>query len=546
MRTFSPALVPLALSLAVMTACAAPAPSRAVAAPIAAAATAPDAKPTVDKDAPHGKGAFVPLFEDLVAKVRRYHVFAGGQEAAFERAVPRLRAEVVAAETEAQAMVALAHLQKALGDRHCNLSPPGDVRPMRFGLGIGLHTELEPSGKVRVRVEEILDAALESKLRVGDELLSVDGVPVETWLAEHPFESNALNPDARRSETAEAIVNQTAPWSTTKEGDPRALAFATAGVLTLPFRRPFRYEREESLPSIDDSPPMARIDCTEEAKVPYAGYELASLGVNYCTYRPTAENRAAQGTRIVRFLSFMYPARDPSSQLRWVRVDHDGLVRDLAGAKRVVLDIHENHGGNNPFVFLSWFAKKPWQHERVTVRVSPDFSEDTVRQFLYGDGALTTRYLEAAKRGEPSLSYPFLCSGDGCEGMRGPRPAERVTEAPVGVVTGPECTSSCDALSVIWSELNMGPIVGKQPMHGFTTVRHEFSMRGPDGRSLGLFRVALSHEGFPGKPPLEGAPIRLDWQAPETFATRESWLDASIAEVTTRLGPPPPQAATRR
>jgi hypothetical protein len=110
-----------------------------------------------------------------------------------------------------------------------------------------------------------------------------------------------------------------------------------------------------------------------------------------------------------------------------------------------------------------------------------------------------------------------------------------VTEAPVGVVTGPECTSSCDAFSVIWSEAGMGPIVGKQPMHGFTTVRHEFPMRGPDGRSLGQFRVALSFEGFPGKPPLEGAPIRLDWQAPETFATRTSWLDASVSEVGARL-----------
>lgn len=537
MRTIALSL----LSLVVLASCApgsgGPASARAPKGPRPAglATSGASTKPSEGPDVLRGKGAYLPLFDALVAKVRRYHVFAEGQGAAFERSLDRLRSEAATAETEAEAMVALTHLQKALGDRHCNLSPPSDVRPSRLGLGLALHTEREASGRVRVRVEEVKDPALEAKVRVGDELVTVDGSPVEAWLTEHPFETNALNPDARLSETAHAIVMQIAPWTTVKEGDTRKLVFANAGELTLPFRRPFRYEREESLPGIDDSPAMSSIGCTQDGKVPYAGYELASLGVNYCTYRPKAENRAAQGTRIVRFVSFMYPARDSSAQLRWVRVDHDGLVRDLAGAKRVVLDVHENHGGNNPFVFLSWFAKRPWQHELVTVRVSADFAEDEARQFLYGDGPLTKRYLEAAKRGDGWLTYPFLCTGEGCEGLRGPRPAERVTEAPVGLVTGPECTSSCDALSVIWAEYGMGPIVGKQPMHGFTSVRHEFPMRGPDGRVLGLFRLALSHEGFKGKPPLEGAPIRLDWQAPETFATRESWLDASVAEVDKRL-----------
>lgn len=481
------------------------------------------------------KGAFGPLFDELLANVRRSHVFAEGQAAAFEGALERLRREALEAETEAQALVALNHLERALGDRHCNLAPAGDVRQARLGLGISLHTEREAAGKVRVRIDEIEDPALEAKLRVGDELLVVDGVPVGQWLADHPFESNALNPEARLSETARSIVAQVIPWTTTKEGQLRKLSFANAGETALPFRRPFRYERESKQPDLDASPPMASISCTQEPKSPYSGYELASVGVNYCTYRPSAGNRGAQGTRIVRFLSFWYSGRESSTQLRMVKVDHDGLARDLAGARRVVLDLHENHGGNNPFVFLSWFAKKPWQHEMVTVRVGRDFAEDDVRNFLFGDGELVKRYLAAAQRGESWLTYPFLCKGEGCDGMRGPRPAEHVTEAPVGLVTGPECTSSCDAFSVIWSTYGMGPIVGKQPMHGFTSVRHDLPMRGPNGRSLGLFRIALSHEGFPGKPPLEGTPIQLDWQAPETFATRSSWLDASVVEVASRL-----------
>ncbi len=534
--------VPLVALLVIVCASCAPAGGRSLDTSSAFHRSSPLAAPAAvaksGKSGPDGrfqKGAFAPQFDDLVAKVRRHHVFAEGQSVAFERALERLRHEALDAETEAEGMVAMTHLERALGDRHCNLSPPSDARPARLGLGLSLHTEREPSGKVRVRVESIEDPALEANLHVGDELLAVDDSPVEAWLTDHPFESNALNLDARLSETASAIVMQVLPWTTAKEGQPRKLRFANAGERTIPFRRPFRYEREEDLPDIDSSPPMATVSCMQDGKVPYSGYELASIGVNYCTYRPSASHRAAQGTRIVRFVSFMYPAEETSAQLRMVRVDHNGLVRDLVGARRVVLDLHENHGGNNPFVFLSWFAKKPWQHETVAVRVSRDFSEEEVRHFLYGDGDLTKRYLAGAQRGEEWLAYPFLCKGEGCDELRGPRPSERVTEAPVALVTGPECTSSCDAFSVVWSAYGMGPIVGKQPMHGFTSVRHEFPMRGPDGRSLGLFRVALSREGFPGKPPLEGAPIRLDWQAPETFATRDSWLDASVAEAVSRL-----------
>jgi hypothetical protein len=44
------------------------------------------------------------------------------------------------------------------------------------------------------------------------------------------------------------------------------------------------------------------------------------------------------------------------------------------------------------------------------------------------------------------------------------------------------------------------------------------------------FSLALSWEGFAGKGSLEGKPIALDWEAPDTFEARESWVDASVTE----------------
>jgi hypothetical protein len=276
--------------------------------------------------------------------------------------------------------------------------------------------------------------------------------------------------------------------------------------------------------SPDDSPAMASIGCADEKTSPYPGYDVAAVGGNVCVYR--AHDARSGKAPIVRFLSFLYDLNRGASALRAMKADHDLLARTLAKDTGVVLDIHENHGGYNPFIFLSWFAHAPWGHERVHVRVAPGFSDDDVRSFLFDNDANVAAYKAALAQGESEMSYPFLCTKD-CDSA-GPRPAELVTRAPVAVITGPECVSSCDAISALWSSFHLGPIVGKQPMHAFTTVRHSIPVAGPDNRDLGLFRIGLSWEGFAGKEALEGHAIPLDWEAPETFEGRESWVAESV------------------
>jgi hypothetical protein len=270
---------------------------------------------------------------------------------------------------------------------------------------------------------------------------------------------------------------------------------------------------------------MARIGCADEDSSPYPGYDLAAVGANVCVYR--ARGTHPGGAPVVRFLSFNYDLNHGESALRGMRADHDLLARELARDTRVVLDVHQNHGGANPFLFLSWFAHAPWGHPLVHVRVSDAFSDDQLQSLLWGDGGNIAAYKQARSRGDREVSFYFLCHGD-CE-KEGPRVSELVTRAPVALVTGPECISSCDSIAVTWSAFHLGPIVGKQPMHAFTTVRHELPVTGPDHADLGTFRVALSWDAFAGKPPLEGQTIALDWEAPEAFATRDTWVADAVA-----------------
>jgi hypothetical protein len=65
-------------------------------------------------------------------------------------------------------------------------------------------------------------------------------------------------------------------------------------------------------------------------------------------------------------------------------------------------------------------------------------------------------------------------------------------------------------------------------MHGFTSVRHSLPVAAPDNRDMGRFSIALSWEAFPGGQPLEGQPISLDWQAPESFESRDTWVDDAV------------------
>lgn len=480
--------------------------------------------------------SYVETFDTLATLVETHHVFAEGRRAFWETHKADLRRELAAADTREAALAALRHVQHALGDRHCNLRPPTDANPHYLALGLEVHAA-RVSGHPVVRVSAVKDPALASRIAVGDTLLAIDGVATETWLAEHPFETNALNPVAALQETAEAAVRVLAPWTRVRENDTRTLRFARGGTTTdeaLVFRRPYRYEQRAGRLEVDDGPDMAKIGCTQTDPVPYAGYALDVVGNDVCVYRPRAA--AAKKPPIVRFLSFNYDLDhgDEDAALRAIRVDHDLLARALAKDERVVLDLHENHGGFNPFLFVSWFARAPWGHEVVHVRVSDAFSEEEVRRFLWGDDALVARYAAAKAAHETEMTYPFLCKAASCDRV-GPRPSELVTNRPVAVITGSECTSSCDAFSSMWSAFRLGPIVGKQPMHGFTSVRHAVPVVAPDRRDLGRFSIALSWEGFAGKPSLEGAPISLDWEAPETFETRTTWLDDAVTEATRRL-----------
>jgi hypothetical protein len=515
------------LSLAIVVAGCSPPPQR------APAVKPPPPPAVVARSPPPAAPRYAKTFDELVAQIERDHVFAP----AFARDVghdwhadlPRLRDELVHARDRAEALVALYHLQNSLRDGHCYLDPPAGMRRDVLRLPV----ELWSGGTLAapdVRVVRVADPAL-AGIAAGDAVAGVDGTPVAAWLAAHPFETRATAPGRALAETVGRIARVELPWSAIRDGDARTLTVIHDGA---PHDVALRFGRggpggPGGGPDLDHPPAMAQVDC---GPIDYGDYALAGVGINACVYLPKRATRPK--IAIVHYVSFLYQLDEPGRTLRAVKADHDLLVRDLRGADGVVLDLHENNGGNNPFMFLGWFTTGPWDHPRIVIKVDPALDKSVVERTFFDDRDVAGYEAAQAAR-QPTYASRFLCNREPCTHVTAPA-SERVTTAPVALVVGPACASSCDTFALTWSAFKLGPVVGKQPVHAYTVIRLPIPVAGPDREDLGTFRVALSQSEIRDGTSIEGEPIALDWEAPDTFETRGSWVRAAVDEAAKRLG----------
>jgi hypothetical protein len=145
---------------------------------------------------------YLPLYRDLISRIERMHVFAGteGQQftetyagpAYWRAAKPLLQSEFAEAKSKSDVIAALGHLQHSLRDGHCEYAPPelpkGD--PARdigtFMLGLDLFTEGRAVEVARAYVAKVRRPG-ETRVREGDELIAIDGIPLRDLGRSTPF-----------------------------------------------------------------------------------------------------------------------------------------------------------------------------------------------------------------------------------------------------------------------------------------------------------------------------------------------------------------------
>jgi Peptidase family S41 len=480
--------------------------------------------------------SYLLLYRALVARIEALHVFGGteGQPitasapgpAFWREAKPILEAEFARARTKGDVIEALRHLQHSLRDGHCDYEAPelpkGD--PARglgtLMLGLDFFAESNDGSAAKAYVAKVLRPG-ETRVRPGDELVAIDGATLATWAEAHPFETNAFDPNTRFERTIQAAATISDAPGNMRIGDTRVMRFrreTSEFDVALTWDRPpvfgISYTNVDNN-DIEAERPLAGLGCIAPNAVNYPTYQFVGGGVNYCMY--LSRDPKFREYPLIRFLSFGYAGQQESAKvMRAVKSDMESLqLRLKVPHAGVVLDLRENHGGNNPHMFTRWFADKPVGNEMVNIRVAPDpVPRNDLTRAFFGEEQKVAKYEAAQKAGTPWLHEPFL----NAPMVLPPMPSDRVSNKPVALVVGPGCKSSCDDMAVSFALNDLGPIVGRQTAHILTVARLPLPVRDADNTDLGTLEIALSYSTRGTDPAtLEGRSLTLTTEIPKRF-----------------------------
>jgi hypothetical protein len=489
------------------------------------------------------------IFGRLVADVRRLHVFAPQTEKnlgrKWEDELAALGAEFERADTREKLSVAVEHFVNSLRNPHCWYEPAAERD--HFTLGFDVNMEWK-NGAPIFRVWTIDDASLRSSLKEGDVVVSVDGVPASSLVTVHSLVSRANNRRGIARDIGLWLSHRSSWRSATSLGQTSEWVLAGQNGTTKTVQLVWK-EEHDTLAS-DFAVDYEKTGCAGLWPRRYGnGYELAFSGAKYCIY---ASKRAPfRDYPIVRHFSFSYYDNHWSIAPVWlVNSDQRNLSAQLASLapKGIVLDLRDNNGGNNPNWFLDWWAPVGWTDNRVLIRLDDELRDPAARRRAgasLGDGAQGWYQAQLdgrAKGQELTAPRPFFCKPGppsdpdamSCAWDNRYVASHRVTTAPVALLVGPGCVSSCDSVALAFDENDFGPLVGEPTAAGYTTSRMKLFVKDASGAAIGALRIAISKEqsGRTGKD-IEAVPLHLDYAIDRTWENRDQY-DALLVDAALR------------
>ena len=478
------------------------------------------------------------VFDEIVSATRKYHVFTEQTEEnlgmKWEDLLPGLREEFSRAKSQGDLLVALYHFVNSLHNPHCNYNPP----EMWSCLSAGFDVDVEwVDGAPRFYVAAVSAPDLAETMHRGDFVVGYRGVAASDFLTAFHLESNGNHWRSVASDIASFLSRQAPELHGTRPDSEEEWVLRrrdTGAQVTVRARwRPCEGRGGDSEFNIEYDPQS----CAGLPDRAYGDYRLAHHGSNYCVYV------AAKGQHrfypIVRQFSFHYT---DGRSLSALRADHENLKQSLArlkGVKGVILDLRDNHGGNNPNWFLDWWAPAPYYDHFVYTRLHEDFDTPAriraARVTGWGQAEIDA-YLEALRNKDAETAFmgprPFFCPASGCRDWDNHyRPQNQVTTRPVALLVGAGCVSSCDHVVSVFKENQFGPVIGTAGAAGYTAYRIWHLVTHPEtGENLGIALLAFSYE-VSGKTrePVEAVVVPPDVTVEPTF-DNASRYDAMLVE----------------
>lgn len=473
------------------------------------------------------------LFQDLVARVRRFHTMAPaafqGLGRRWEDDLPGLQAELERAEGMPAVMRALRHFGNSLRDPHCKYHEPDPFPSATAGITLAVEWL---DGRPQYYVDRIDEGSLSGKVEEGDQLLEVDGVPAGQLLTRLSLESNrnswfGISRDVARYLGRRPIYDLP-PGRASSSWLFRGRSSGLTYRLETPWKKPSPQDDTTASAPLDEDP------CPADSGSTYGSYQLHARGFGVCVY--LSDRGTERYFPIVRQHTFLYAVGDdPAVARRNLQADQRILRRTLgrvAGLRGVVLDLRQNQGGNNPNWFLDWWAPASYTDHFVYYRVHPELVQADGSISFISHEEVAADYFRLARGISPHASggdhytrgWPAFCpSSTRCQWSNRYRPRSRVTDGPVALLVGPDCLSSCDSVAQIFAENDFGPVIGEPTSAGYTFARKHLPLTVRDV-DLGLLTVAVSFElsGKTGRR-IEAVPIDLDSTIPRLFSNHDRY-----------------------
>ena len=491
-------------------------------APLAPAEVAPG-------DAFPGEAARLALFASLVDVIREHHVFnepPHTPDSDWETSLPSIEAEFRDAEDLVSLHIALRHLANSLRNPHSYFSAGAAIRDlpsMTLTPGFRLKAEVI-EGSPRLYLGSIEDGSL--GVAPGDVLIAVDGVenPVDTYsLESHQNYSYGIargvarHLSSARTSQSRFRLGETTRWTFGPRSGGEPVEIETRWK-----------ERERKRRPSDFSALEYEGDAcgTLSARNYGPGYRRTAVGLNYCLY--VSDHPDFEAFPVVRHFSFMYiPPGYTTDEYHTMRAEWYGLSAHLTALEYVegiVLDLQDNTGGFSPNLFLSWWATKSWETGYGHTRASSALLEEPLASAAFRRSSQLESYRSQLSATPPDADFLAPQPWDPTPGGSAIRtPDRRVIDRPVALLVGPDCMSSCDTLSLIWSRNDMGPLVGERTAAAYTTVRLRLPVK-VGGLELGTLPLAISYETMGEDPAsIEAVPVPLTVSIPHTFDNTESY-----------------------
>ncbi len=491
------------------------------------------------------------LFDTIVARTERREAFSPvkNERLGFEplAAMKSLREDVVTADTETALFYALARLSHARRDRHLDLIlvPGGLALADSAGLDVSGAPDPAPPRQAPVRIfPDYSDGAAETDyfvgdvargafaengapgdgwaegLSIGDQVVSVNGLPVAAWHDSATAFMRHSTRAALRWKLAEAMTLATASFPPHLRGDSLTLGVVAPGGGETLYRLPF-------VPPDD-------LVWNGTGEPTYPGLSLALTTATYDLLTPDDGRR---------FMVLIWRGFRDS-----MVADVDSLMAFAAESglldHALVMDVTRSRGGSLGAYAMQRLQPRPFKTTFGNLRVSDvtlPFVEDKRRDFAarnindggvpetIDDGSWLMEWLEddvlgALERGdEYSNNVPFKLAHAPRDSDGILMPADVHFRGPIGIISGPSGGSHLDQFVSIVVDNGLGPVVGMPPGGYSNTWEWDevLTFPGTEQPVVG-FMWNIGHTIRPNGEIAEGNPVAVD-----------AWLPLTADNVTT-------------